>query len=636
MCGICGVIDLRGDRLPVSQAVLDRMTDAMSHRGPNDRGTVLQPGIALGARRLSIIDVADGHQPFASEDGQVWAAQNGELYNHDELRDELRRDGHRFASRCDTEILPHLYERDGVRVPELVSGKFAIAIWDSARRRALLARDRLGVKPLYYALAGERLIFGSELKSVLASGLVEPQLDYDAIDAYLTFGYVPGPATPLATVRKLPPGHKLVVERGKGRISEYWSYPEPVVAEVRLSEQEYAEGLLERLDRAVRRRLMSDVPVEPMLSGGLDSSLIVALCASLATPSNVRDRVHRSGPRHGARRRARGRAAVRHGPPRGGAVLLGRSRLPSRPSLAPRRADGRYLVDRPVRALEARRATRHRRPLGPGSRRVARRLEKHRAAALVDRFQRLPAPARRAALAAGGRTRLAGSRGFQTLAAPDNVARQLAMSGRVDAELRQRLYRGRLAALDGDAGARAVADRLPRHDAGVLASTLHVDGTLALVDDMLQYFDRVSMAHSLEVRVPFLDHELVEYCAAVPPDLKVHGMSLTTKHLLKRAARDILPKEVVHKRKLGFFRPAAAGWLEAQIGGTGGRYLTAKDPAYAQFLDRDGVVGLVHDYTAGDRSHVFLLTSLMMLEVWLQTYVERARSTEALPEAQAV
>ena len=258
--------------------VLDWMTDSMVHRGPNDRGTYQSPGVALGVRRLSIVDVAGGHQPFFSEDGAVVGIQNGELYNHEEIRADLERNGHRLESRCDTEILPHLYEEVDERVPERLRGKFGLAVWDGRRRRAVIARDRLGVKPLYYARCGDLLVFASELKSLLASGLVDGALDYEAIDAYLTFGFFSGPRTPLAGVAKLLPGHRLVVGNGRVEVEEYWRYPLPAPRSG-LSVDEHAEGLLAELEESVRLRLMSDVPLGAMLSGGIDSSLIVALMA---------------------------------------------------------------------------------------------------------------------------------------------------------------------------------------------------------------------------------------------------------------------------------------------------------------------------------------------------------------------
>src|SRR5207253_3043282 len=217
------------------------------------------------------------HQPFANEDGSIWAIQNGELYNHAALREELARDGHRFRSRCDTEILPHLYERFGPSFQTQLRGMFGLAVWDARRRRAVIARDRLGIKPLYFARSGDLLVFASELKSLLASGLVATDLDYEAIDAYLSLGFVPGPRTPLEGVSKLLPGHRLVVADGAVRVERYWAFPEPAPGD--LSEEEYGERLLAELEESVRLRLMSDVPLGAMLSGGIDSSVIVALMA---------------------------------------------------------------------------------------------------------------------------------------------------------------------------------------------------------------------------------------------------------------------------------------------------------------------------------------------------------------------
>ena len=254
------------------------MTDAMAHRGPNDRGTHVSPGAAIGARRLSVVDVEGGHQPFSNEDGTIWAVQNGELYNHAEIREDLRRRGHRFASRCDTEILPHVYEEYGPMFAEQLRGMFGIAVWDQKRRRGIVARDRLGIKPIYYAVEGDLLVFASELKSLLASGLVSTDLDYEAIDAYLTLGFFPAPATPLASVKKLEPGCILVVEDGTVEQRRFWSYPRPTL-ERGGSLEDWSARLLAELEESVRLRLMADVPLGAMLSGGLDSSLIVALMA---------------------------------------------------------------------------------------------------------------------------------------------------------------------------------------------------------------------------------------------------------------------------------------------------------------------------------------------------------------------
>ena len=227
MCGICGVVQVGGGepRVVIASDALDRMTDSMTHRGPSDRGTYTAPGVALGVRRLSIVDVEGGHQPVSDESRSLWAIQNGELYNHRDLRRELS--GHRFASDCDTEILPHLYEEHGARFPTRLRGMFGIAVWDEPRRRLVLARDRLGIKPLYHARVGDLLVFASELKALLASGLVDVELDYTAIDAYLTLGYFPAPMTPIAGVSKLLPGHTLVVDDDVTE-EPFWRFPSPI------------------------------------------------------------------------------------------------------------------------------------------------------------------------------------------------------------------------------------------------------------------------------------------------------------------------------------------------------------------------------------------------------------------------
>ncbi|MGH2969621.1 MAG: asparagine synthase (glutamine-hydrolyzing), partial [Solirubrobacteraceae bacterium] len=265
--------------------VLRAMTDVIDYRGPDDAGYVSGGGASLGARRLSIIDVAGGHQPFSDERGNIWAAQNGEIYNHDALRGELRARGHVLRSRCDTEVLPHLYEDHGPGLAEHLRGMFAVAVWDGQARRGVLIRDRLGIKPLYYAVTGDRVVFGSELKCVLASGLVSAELDPEAIAAYLMLGYVPGAMTPLENVRKLLPGERLVVENGRVRLERWWEYPAPSADPDPRSAAEWAEIVLDKLDESVRLRLMSDVPLGAMLSGGLDSSLIVALMARHMTES---------------------------------------------------------------------------------------------------------------------------------------------------------------------------------------------------------------------------------------------------------------------------------------------------------------------------------------------------------------
>jgi asparagine synthase (glutamine-hydrolysing) len=611
MCGICGVIQIGGPaREVVSPETLDRMTDAMTHRGPDDRGTYQSAGVALGVRRLSIVDVQDGHQPFANERGDVWAIQNGELYDHAEIRRQLTAAGHELRTRCDTEILPHLYERDGADLPARVRGKFGLAVWDGTRRRAVIARDRLGVKPLYWARAGD-----------LVSGLVGTQLDYEAIDAYLTFGFFAAPRTPLAQVHKLLPGHRLVVDEQGVDDAAYWEYPRPQ-ARAGLGADEWSQLLIDGLEDAVRSRLMSDVPLGAMLSGGLDSSVIVALMAR-----NMRDPVKTFSvgfTEDGDKNELADARLV--------AEALGTEHHELELSVSDAVVDLDTLVrqmDEPLADLSglgfsalSQLAAQHVTVAlsGQGADELLGGYAKHQAASAAAAFRRVPRPVRVVTTAVASRGAGRVGRAARTLSADGSVERLLAMSGKLDDDLRGRLVRGPLAAVDGHEAQRIVASRLGDVPDDPLPATLYIDGQLALVDDMLHYFDRASMAHSLEVRVPFLDHHVVELCATIPAGMKVRRG--TTKHVLKHAARGLIPDRIIDKPKIGFFAASVDRWFTAQAHGVIPDYLLAPSPRYADFLDRATVAQLVRGHANGsDTRHGQLLLALLMLEVWLNSFL---------------
>ncbi len=443
MCGICGVIQVGGEpREVISASRLDLMTDSMVHRGPDDRGTYSTAGIALGVRRLSIVDVEGGHQPVFNEDSSIVAIQNGELYNHDAVRTDLRARGHVLSTRCDTEILPHLYERDGQRFPAAIHGKFAVALWDDRQRRAVLARDRLGVKPLYWSHVGDLVFFASELKSLLASNLISSELDLEAVDLFLTLGYVPGPRTLLRGVRKLAPGSTLLVEDGTVRQDRYWSYPKPLPERDTRPLEEYADELLDLLRDAVRDRLMGDVPLGAMLSGGLDSSLIVALMAEMS-PSTIR--TFSIGYREDPVNELADARRV--------AELFGCEHHELELSVHEDPIDLDTLVlhmDEPVAdisalgfdALSALAATHVTVALaGQGADELFGGYPKHRAASAIGPLIGLNAPARRA-LARVPWPSAKARRATSALAATDPAHRLLAMSGRLDPRQRAALYRG--------------------------------------------------------------------------------------------------------------------------------------------------------------------------------------------------
>ena len=606
--------------------VLDRMTDAMVHRGPNDRGTHLSPGAAIGVRRLSVVDVDGGHQPFPNEDGTTWAVQNGELYNHESIRDDLRGRGHRFASRCDTEILPHLYEEYGPLFAERLRGMFGIALWDQVRRRGVIVRDRLGIKPLYYAVCGDVVVFASELKSLLASGLVPTELDYEAIDAYLTLGFFPAPATPLAAVKKLEPGCVLVIEDGTVKERRYWSYPEPTL-ERGGDLEEWSARLLAELEESVRLRLMSDVPLGAMLSGGLDSSLIVALMAKLMDRPVQTFAV-------GFKEAGAGNELA---DARFVADALGAEHHELELSFGEETISLDRLVwhlDEPIADLSSlgfialsELAAQHVTVAlsGQGADELLGGYRKHRAAAITGAWQRVPAPLRRALLAGASRGPGRMRRPVAALGAAGPAERLLAMSGALTPGMRQRLVRGPLAKLDGTAALRAISFRLGDFPDAPLPAALYLDGQLGLADDMLHYFDRASMAHSLEVRVPFLDHHVVELCASMPAALKVRR--LETKHVLRHAARGLVPDRIIDKPKIGFFNGAVDDWFRAQTRGAISDYLLGPSPRYAEMIDRTEVERLVRAHAGSSRSESGnALLSILMLEIWLAEYLPRSLS----------
>jgi len=611
------------------------MTDAMVHRGPNDRGVYVAPGVALGARRLSIVDLEGGHQPFASEEGDVWAVQNGEIYNHEALRRGLMRDGHRFRSRCDTEILPHLYEEHGTDLAKRLRGMFGIAVWDERRRRGLVVRDRLGIKPLYYTRVGNLLLFASELKALLASGLVEARLDRSAIGAFLVFGFTPAPLTPLEGVRKLMPGEQLIVGDGEVEVDRYWRYPEPV-ADESMTFEEAAGTLPERLDESVRMRLMSDVPLGSMLSGGLDSSLITAL---MARASSEPVKTFSVGFRESGNDNELSDAR-----------LVARELATDHQELQLSFSDTSidlddlvWFLDEPLADLSSlgflalsRLAVQHVTVAlsGQGADELLGGYAKHRAAVACAHWRRVPSSLRRLGESAAGRGPARARRVSRTLAAPDPVDRLLGMSSRLEPSVLSTLFHGD-GALDAEATARlAVAERLGDVADDPLPATLFIDGQLALVDDMLHYFDRASMAQSLEVRVPFLDHEFVEFCAKIPARYKIRH--LKTKAVLKHAASGLVPDRIVDKRKIGFFNSSVGAWFTAQTGGALQEYLLGRPLACGEILDETEVRRLVGRHVDGGGGvNPHLLLSILMLEVWLTTFLPRARAVSA-PEAESV
>jgi asparagine synthase (glutamine-hydrolysing) len=620
MCGICGLAALDGG--PVDDRGLDAMLDTLVHRGPDDRGTRTDGPVALGARRLAIIDLARGHQPMANEDGTVLAVQNGEIYNHGALHTDLAARGHRFATRCDTEVLVHGYEEHGEGLLERLRGMFALAIWDARARRLLLARDRFGIKPLYWRAAGGVLSFASELKALRRQPGFRGELDPAALEAYLAYNSIPAPLSIHRDVRKLPPGHLLSWEPGREPEVRRWCRvtPAPRSALRRGGEAELAAELRERLRDSVRTHLVADVPVGVFLSGGVDSGTLTALAAevsgeplrtfSVGFDERSFDELEQA--RLVARRYGTDHHEVVLRPD--AATLLGElvdafdepfadssalpayavSRLASehvKVALSGEGADelfgGYFTYVADVVAPWLRGPARVLRPaverLPSSSRRVSAEYKAKRfvrAASLppLERhhgWKEILSPALRAELL---------SRSPADGARPDPVD----------------VLRARFAET---AGAPALA-RLQDVDIGVY-----------LPDDLLVKTDRSSMAHSLEVRVPFCDPHVAELALALPTSMKVRGTA--KKRLLRRAARPLLPEEVVDGPKRGFSIPAAA-WLRGELLPLTREVLAPGALARTGVLDPAPVQRLLDEHVARRDDHSRPLWGLLCLALWLE------------------
>ena len=571
MCGICGATG------PLEPAVLHAMTAALTHRGPDDAGFHEAPGISLGVRRLSIIDVPGGHQPLANEDGSVVVVFNGEIYNHRELRSRLEARGHRFATRTDTEVLVHLNEEYGDALVHLLQGMFAFALWDAKRHRLLLARDRLGIKPLYYTETNGTFLFASEVKALLEHPDVHAVPDLEALDLYLTFRYVPGPATLFKGVKKLPPGHTLVVEDGRHKIDRYW---ELVLGDYQPGARldETVEEFAALLQETTRRHLISDVPVGVLLSGGIDSSVVAALAASTdlhqPPPTSTPLQSFTVGfDLPGAHNELdEARTVARHlGTDHHELVLT-----PDAAALLPRLV--RHL-DEPIAdpavlptylICEFARA---RVPVvltGEGGDELLGGYPRYAWFARAAQLRRLlPAWAREDVLLPMSRvaplTRRYHRAATNLLAERDDATRHLHWVAGLDPALRSELLApGIREALPSGTALALVAPELGTAVAGapdLVHRLMALDMRTWLVDDVLTKMDKMSMAVSVEARVPFLDHRLVEFVAGVPLAIKLaHG----PKTLLKRAASPLLPAATVQRRKHAFQIPLEP-WLAGPL-----------------------------------------------------------------------
>ena len=617
MCGICGLVAAEREGAPDLEAV-ERMSARLVHRGPDDDGLFHEGPVALAARRLSIIDLDGGHQPIANEDGSCVVVQNGEIYNYRELKRELEGRGHTFATDCDTEVLVHLYEEHGEEFVERLRGMFAIALWDKRRSRLLLARDRFGIKPLYYREAGGGLAFASELKAMLELPGFSREIDPEAVSAYLAFNSIPAPLTIFAEARKLPPGHLLSWEGGETRLRRYARPgPPPGGEERRGSMDALAAELREVLDDSVRAHLVADVPVGVLLSGGVDSGGLAALASA-----------HAGEPLHtfsigfeeaGFDELSRARmVAERYGTDHHELILR-----PDAVELLPRLVEAfdepfgdssalpTYIVSE-LAAGEVKTAL-----SGEGGDELFGGYYTYVADLLARRVGRLAPLARPLAEALPSRADRVGfdykAKRFARAAALPPLERHHGWKEIFSAEARAGLagpaawdpldlYRERYAETEG---------------AEPLARMQDLDLGIYMVDDLLVKTDRLSMAHSLELRVPFLDQRVAEFAFSLPTRMKVRGFE--KKRLLRRALEPLLPKEIVHGRKQGFSIPIAA-WLRGPLEPFARETLAPGAIERQGLLDPAAVTPILDRHVSGREDLSRQIWGLMALTLWFDRY----------------
>jgi asparagine synthase (glutamine-hydrolysing) len=628
MCGIAGVVGLDGRK--VDRPLLERLNAPLAHRGPDAEGYHQSGRAGLAHRRLRVIDLAGGRQPLANEDGSVWVTFNGEIYNFRELRSRLESLGHRFATQSDTEVIVHAYEEYGPEAVKCLRGMFAFGLWDQRQQTLLLARDRVGKKPLFFAEADGQFVFASELQALLQHPALRREVDLPALDDYLTYGYIPAPRTAFRGISKLPPAHYLLLRFDPGRpgppatrIERYWQLEYgPKLA---LTEAEAAEGLLEVLTEAVRLRLTADVPLGALLSGGVDSSLVVALMSRLSGRAvktfsvGFEERDYSELPH--ARRVARRYATDHH------ELVVRPSALEVLPTLvrhygepyADSSAVPTYYVSRLTRAHVTVALT------GDGGDEGFAGYERYRGMLLAERYRRLPGWLRRGVvepLAArlpdprARRSRLGQARRFLLKAGLPPVRRYAAWVSYFNPAQKQALYapafREQLGGRQAEAWLFGLFDALPP-GTDPLDAVLAVDVQSYLPFDLLVKMDIATMASSLEARSPLLDHKVLEFAARLPARYKLRGSAL--KYLLKKAAGPLLPPETLSRRKMGFGVPVG-DWLRGELRPLLEDVLLSPRALGRGYFRPEALRRLVREHQEGAQDHSFRLWALLWLEWW--------------------
>jgi asparagine synthase (glutamine-hydrolysing) len=623
MCGICGIFDFSG--APIDRQLLRAMSDRIRHRGPDGEGHFVCDGVGLGSRRLSIIDLEHGGQPQSNEDGTIYVVFNGEIYNFVELREELIKKGHRFQTASDTEVIVHGYEEWGEECPRYFNGMFAFAIWDSVQRTLMLARDHLGVKPLYYVRVGDRLLFASEIKALLTERGCPREVDMQALAQLFTLRYVVSPSTLFRGIQKLPPAHRMIIDKNGCRVERFWTWrPEPrtVVNEASLIEEYQA-----LVEESVRLQMRSDVPVGLFLSSGVDSGCLLALMSKI---SNQPVRTFTIGFEDGEAQNETGDA-------RELAKMFGAEHSELMIGAADyERYYERYLWDleEPVgnETAAAFHFVSHMTSkqvkvalTGQGADEPWGGYTRYLGIKLSELYSHLPQALTRGLLAKLGERWIKHEqlkRGLSALHEKDVLTRVVNVYSFFSPAMKARLFQPWVKDIISTNGVEA-KDALRDLQEGVqsldpLSQMLYLDTRTNLPDDLLMVGDKTSMASSLEVRVPFLDYRMIEFIETLPPHLKINGIK--GKYLHKKALEKWLPDSVVYRKKKGFANPVDK-WLRTSMRKFVSECLLSETSAVNKYFDRDYIQELVTKHEQNQEQHTRHIYLLLSFELWHQQFI---------------
>ena len=626
MCGITGIV--RRDGAQIDRELLARMNDAIRHRGPDDDGFYFSEGVGLAMRRLAIIDLKSGRQPIHNADRTAWIVFNGEIYNYRELRKQLEALGHTFYTDSDTEAIIHAYDEYGTDCPKHLRGMFALAIWNERDKSLFLARDRVGKKPLLYAQTGDQLIFGSEFTALLAHPSISREVNYEAIHHYLSFISVPAPLTAYHSIRKLEPGHWLLWQNGEIKSERYWQID--FSRKINISEQEAGVRVSELLRDAVRVRLMSEVPLGAFLSGGIDSSAVVALMAQESSEPvktfSIGFEEQDFSELHHARRVAEHVGAEHH------EFIVRPNAMEILPTLvehygepfADSSAIPSYYVSRETRRFVTVALN------GDGGDECFAGYERYAAMNLAQRYTKLlPAAVRNGVVAplanALPEFKMRGALGkgkrFLKAASLSPIQRYLRWISAFDENAKLALYSEDFRDRTKDFSTVGIIQPwfAKANGAGIVDASLLTDTMTYLPNDLLVKMDIASMTVSLEARSPFLDHHLMEFAASLPENLKLRGM--TTKYLLKRILKDLVPAENLSRGKMGFGVPIGH-WFRGTMQPFLRETLLSEKALGRNLFQKDKVRQIVDQHVEGRIDHSHRLWSLLMLELWFQRFID--------------